>query len=185
VVTLPYTPDAEALKVSHGFKSAGWVPTAYDRYLTVNLWLPWFSWNRRKPVKLNFAALRSPFVVERTSPFSGGFQCYGGEFWFSANRRSAEHLLAGNQQNRRIMAHFSKRFIPEESVVHTILCNQPDLKISRDNKRYNDWDQGGHHPKWLGLEDVPGIARSGAHFARKFAPAADPGLLQQLDGLCR
>ena len=76
--------------------------------------------------------------------------------------------MAQNAENHALFLHYSKRFIPYESFSQTILCNQPDLKISKDSLRYIDWSQGGHHPKTLGMEDIPGILASGAHFARKF-----------------
>jgi len=57
---------------------------------------------------------------------------------------------------------------PEESIFHTALCNQVDLKICKDHKRYEDWTGGGYHPKWLDESDLPEITASGAQFARKF-----------------
>jgi hypothetical protein len=47
--------------------------------------------------------------------------------------------------------------------------------------RFIDWSLGGHHPKTLGMEDVPRILESGAHFARKFDMAQDPDVLDAID----
>ena len=60
--------------------------------------------------------------------------------------------------------------VPDESLFQTALCSQPDLRICKDQKRYADWTNGGAHPKWLEVSDVPKILASGAHFARKFRP---------------
>ncbi len=77
-------------------------------------------------------------------------------------------MLTQNAENWALAAHYSGRFIPDESLPHTVLCNQPDLKISKDNLRHTDWSQGRYNPKTLGMEDVPRILASGSHFARKF-----------------
>jgi len=89
--------------------------------------------------------------------------------------------LADSAENRALFTHFSRRFIPDESLPHTILCNQPDLKIVNDNLRYIDWSLSGHHPKTLGVEDIPRILASGAHFARKFDLAKDPEVFDAID----
>jgi len=53
-----------------------------------------------------------------------------------------------------------------------VLCSQPDLRISKDQKRFEDWTTAGigAHPKWLETSDLPKILASGAHYARKFRP---------------
>jgi len=40
---------------------------------------------------------------------------------------------------------------------------------------------GGHHPKTLGMEDIPHILASGAHFARKFDLAKDAEVFDAID----
>jgi hypothetical protein len=125
--------------------------------------------------------VRSKLLVAPFNPFSETLKCYGGSAWFTGNRKAADRLLAQNADNRALVAHYSGRFIPDESLPHTILCNQPDLKISRNDMRYIDWSQGGHHPKTLGMEDVPGILASGAHFARKFDLAKGPEVFDAID----
>jgi hypothetical protein len=181
LVEYPYTPDLEALKVRYAFHSARWVPMAYDRYVAIKLWVPWFSWTRKRPVKVPFATVRSGALVRRFRPFSAAFRCWGGDMWFTANRKCAERLLADTGSNRRVLAHFSKCLIPDETVAHTILCNHPDLRISKDNKRYANWTQGGYHPKTLGVLDIQAILESGAHFARKFDRDRGPRVFHELD----
>ena len=168
LVEYPWTPDPSVVYEPHVFHSAAWVPLAYDRYVALRLWLPWYSWTRRKPVKIPVGVIRSKWIVSLFSPFSETMKCYGGSQWLTGNRKAADRLLAQNAENHALFLHYSKRFIPDESFSQTILCNQPDLKISKDSLRYIDWSQGGHHPKTLGMEDIPGILASGAHFARKF-----------------
>jgi len=168
LVEYPWTPDPSVQYEPYAFKSAAWVPLAYDRYVAIRLWLPWYSWTQRKPIKIPIGIIRSKSLVAPFNPFSETLKCYAGATWFTCNRKAAERLLADSAENRALIAYFSRRFIPDESFLHTILCNQPDLKIDNENLRYVDWSLGGHHPKTLGVEDIPRILASGAHFARKF-----------------
>ncbi|MGD0730460.1 MAG: beta-1,6-N-acetylglucosaminyltransferase [Terracidiphilus sp.] len=181
LVEYPWTPDPSVQYEAHAFKSAAWVPLAYDRWVALRPWLPWYSWTRRKPVKIPLGTIRSKLLVSPFNPFSATLKCYGGSGWFTCNRKAAERLLAQTAENRALIAHYSHRFIPDESLPHTILCNQPDLKIANDGLRYIDWSQGGHHPKNLGIEDLCRILDSQAPFARKFDLATDPEVLDALD----
>jgi hypothetical protein len=183
VVEYPYTPDPHGHYEPHGFRSAGWVPVAYDRYIAKRLWLPWYSWARRKPIKVPIGIVRSPTLVSPFNPFSETLKCYGGEWWLTGSRKAAERMLAKDAVNGKILAHFAKKFIPEEATLHTLLCNQPDLKISMETKRYIDWRLSGHHPKTLGMEDIPRIMASGAHFARKFDSENRIEVLDAVDAL--
>ncbi len=181
LVEYPYTPEPHEEYEPHGFRSGRWVPVAYDRYAAIQLWFPWFSWSRRKPIKIPIGNVRSKSLVGPFNPFSETLKCYGGEWWHTGNRKVAERLLAQDATNRRILDHFARKFIPEEGTLHTILCNQPDLKISNDNKRYIDWSLGGPNPKVLGMEDLSAILNSGAHFARKFDLAAGDTVFEAID----
>jgi hypothetical protein len=146
LVEYPYTPDPDAHYEPHGFRSNGWVPVAYDRYIAVRLWLPWYSRARRKAIKVPIGIVRSKSLVAPFNPFSETLKCYGGEWWMTANRKAAERLLAQDATNQSILAHFTKKFIPEEATLHTMLCNQSDLRISTDSKRYIDWSQRSSMP---------------------------------------
>jgi hypothetical protein len=168
MVEYPWHPDPGVRYAPYAFHSDRWVPLAYDRWVAIRLWFPWYSRERRKPVKIPVGIIRSKLLVGPFNPFSDTLKCYGGSAWFTGNRKAAEKLLADNAQNRALFAHYSRRFAPDESIWQTMLCNQPDLKIENDNFRYVDWSLSGHHPKTLGIEDIPRILESGAHFARKF-----------------
>ena len=181
LVEYPWTPDPCVQYEPHAFNSAAWVPLAYDRWVAVRLWLPWYSWTRRKPIKIPVGIIRSKLLVGLFSPFSETLKCYGGATWFTLNRIAVDRLLAQNAENRALLAHYSRKFALDESLPHTILCNQPDLKISKNSLRYIDWSLSGHHPKTLGMEDVPRILASGAHFARKFDLAKGAEVFDAID----
>jgi hypothetical protein len=156
--------SSDSREATDGFGSPGWAPLAYERYLakavkirsitkrTFFIWHPWLIW---------------PF-----HPFRSKFHCFGGDHWFTANRRVARILLDEYETGERLIKHFSQRAVPEEAFYQTVICNQSGLRVSADNKRYADWSLGGDHPKFLNAGDIPAILASRAHFARKFRPGS-------------
>jgi len=153
---------------AHGFGRSEWVLLAYDRYLAKH-YPSWTEW--RRPTWLTLS-IRHPWLVWPFHPFRSNLRCFGGDHWFTANRRVARVLLDEYENGERLIRHFSKCFLPEEAFYHTVICNHPELRVSGDNKRYADWSLGGWHPKILDVDDLPKIAASRAHFARKFAPGS-------------
>lgn len=99
-------------------------------------------------------------------------QIYAGLFWFHANSKAVDYLL-DNPVTKRLAYYYRDVRIPEESFFHTVLCNNAQLSISPHNHRYEDWSNGGSHPKWLEQPDIDKCIQSGAYFARKFCPNGD------------
>jgi Core-2/I-Branching enzyme len=156
-----------------GFGRPGWISRAYDRYYAV----PLFWWPRLSkklllsgafPFQKKYVFLRNPSIL-RWIGSEPPARIYGGDFWFQGNQRAIDRLL-NDPSVPRLVHYYSRRRNVDESLFHTILCNQPDLRICKDHKRYEDWSRDGKHPKWLEASDVPKIIASGAHFARKFRP---------------
>ena len=142
---------------------------AYDRYIAWRLQIGrrvWFP-------------VRDPRMTRIGSPFRDGYSCFAGDHWITANRRSARALL--DCAHEPLLKHLARRPIPEECFYQTVLCNDPDLRISGTSKRYRDWSQGGGSPKMLGIEDIPAILNSGAFFARKFDMGKDAAAMDRLD----
>ena len=161
-----------------GFGRPEWIELAYNRYRA----LPLFWWPRpsRKlllsgafPLQKRYVFLRNPRLLRRLQP-DRPERIYGGDFWFQANANAIDRIL-DEPLVPELVEYYRKRPNADESLFHTILCNQPDLKICKDHKRYEDWSRDGKHPKWLEISDVPKIAASGAHFARKFRPDDEVG----------
>ena len=150
------------------FGEAGWSAIGYDRYVAKLINYP--SLTRKLRPKWRKLFIRHPWLIWPFHPFSSNLRCFGGEQWFTANRRAARVLIDEYESGERLIKHFSKRVIPEESYYQTVICNEGRLRVSNNNKRYIDWSQGGGHPKFLETADLPAIAVSGAHFARKFRP---------------
>jgi hypothetical protein len=168
-------PAAQTQAIS-GFGRPDWIPLAYDRYLAIGFWWPRPS---RKMLQAGvFPYIRKGYFyhlrderITRWIQIHRPAHIYAGCFWFQANARAIDRLLDGDAM-RRLVRHFRGRRVPEEGLFHSALCGRPDLRISTNHYRYEDWshDIYGSSPKWLGVEDLPNIAASGAHFARKFRP---------------
>jgi len=151
----------------------------FERYFRqrCRISLPSFG-GRRRVLRLSTSI---PWLVRRFAPYSDQFRCYVGSQWLSANRRAAEHLLEWHARNPWLADHLRGRFAPDETYIHTVLGNAPRLRVVNADFRYIDWSAGGPNPKLLGLEDLPAMLASDAHFARKFAP--DDPVLDRLDAV--
>jgi hypothetical protein len=156
-----------------------WCRECHRRYFSVSLPVPW-------PAPPGWRGLRLPPPVARWLglPFSRRFRCHAGAQWFSANHRAAGAILEGGPGQRALARHYRHAEFPSESFFHTLLAHAPGLRLSGCHRRYTDWSAGGSHPKTLGLDDLPALAASPAHFARKVDPEKAPGLIAELDRLC-
>lgn len=125
--------------------------------------------------------LRNPLLAPLLAPFSRRRRLYAGDQWCVLRRSAVEVLLASPRQQPDLFAWFSKRDYPDEAYVQTVLANTPALRLDPRTFRYVDWSIPGKNPRVLGLDDVPRITASGAHFARKFRP--DDPALDALDAL--
>ena len=156
---------------SVGFGRAGWISMGYDRYVQAYWCRPLLIGKmlkaglfpfRRKHYAIKNARINQWYQSKRS------WKVYGGAFWFEANAKAIDCLL-DTSLTASFFKHYKGRFIPEESLFHSILCNQPQLKIANDSKRFEDWDGSiDPHPQWIEERHFPAILRSGAHFARKF-----------------
>lgn len=63
---------------------------------------------------------------------------YGGEGWWNINREGAQILL-DNFNNKNVMKSFNYTFAADEILPHTVLANQPSLKLCNKTFRYQDW----------------------------------------------
>ncbi len=156
----------------YGFGRPGWISMAYDRYCAFR-----FSWPRPSkklllsgvnPFQKREVFIRNPRALQWIE-FNRPAHIYAGKFWFQANSKVIDRLL-DDPSMRSLVRYYRGREVPEEALFHTLLCNQPDLHLCKDHKRYEDWTRVGQPPKWLDVSDVPAIIGSGAHFARKFKP---------------
>lgn len=154
------------------FESDGNRRLKWSHYEGAELWFPIVRLNDGgRRVRPGRYTLHLPFATP-LSPFSPAFPCFYGDHWITGNRRVAGVLLNPTAQHVRVQKHLRMRAIPEECYYQTVLCNEPGLRLIRDNRRYAQWNGGGAHPQLLTDADLPALRASTAHFARKFAHGA-------------
>ena len=115
--------------------------------------------------------------------FIKGYSLFAGSDWWMVPRDVLEYVLSTIQDNPRIRDAFRNTFIPSEMLIHTILCNNKELRerIINDNKRLILWDKDHTgHPKVLTVSDLPTIFQSDALFARKFDPSVDHEVIDKI-----
>ena len=159
------------------FNHPRYLQSAWNRYVAVPLLTPALARRIGKPVESS--VLRSPSLIRRKTPFDGSIECFGGDAWFTINRRVAKFFDTETPFRQKLYKHYGSRSIPEESFYHTLLGNTPGFRLVDDCLRYTDWLGCYAHPRTLSYEDVPRLIASPKHFARKFA--FDPELFAVID----
>jgi Core-2/I-Branching enzyme len=118
---------------------------------------------------------KQPFLPE-------GWDLFGGIWYMTLGRKAASHLLNFAQSHPDAMEHFREMNIPSEVFAHTILANQPDLKLSQHMMLYVDFSQAVRgRPRVLTSADIEALRRADHFFARKFDPRADTLVFDRLD----
>ena len=164
-----------------GTHPMAWRRMAYDRYISKEFRYP--SLTKRLTYTHRQIIIRNRLLLSPFQPFSPTWQCYAGDFWFTGNGKVADILMTAAEKHQRTFDHFRGRLCPEEAVQHTILANQPGLRICKDNKRYTNWLGQISHPRTIAAEDLPRIVELRSHFARKFSPDGSAGVIAEIDGM--
>jgi len=154
---------------------------AWRRYIAFNVWCPII----RSGPRIGRYTMYLPFDGWRL-PFTPDFKCFYGDQWFAGNHKVAEILLNPTDKHMQLRRHLrSRNDVSDECYYQTVLGNAVGLRISRATRRFADWSesagglQGRAHPKVLGLDHLPAIIASKAHFARKFSPESP--VLDEID----
>ncbi|MGB3639028.1 MAG: beta-1,6-N-acetylglucosaminyltransferase [Rivularia sp. (in: cyanobacteria)] len=114
--------------------------------------------------------------------FNKHFTCYGGSFFTTISRNCATYLYNFVRENDRVLDYYKRTFIPEESLVQTVLVNSKKFNLCNKNFRYTDFAGSSHgHPRILTSKDFPALTQDNFHFARKFDTHFDSTILDQLD----
>ncbi|WP_198805312.1 beta-1,6-N-acetylglucosaminyltransferase [Leptolyngbya sp. BL0902] len=158
-----------------------WQRLGYQRYCTVKTWVPAIEKNGRLKKKF-ITLLEKPSLTKFFTPFSDSFPCFVGDHFFCGNHRVAKYLLDQHETAVSLQKYYQKHTIfPTESYYQTLLCNARGFNLCNNNMRYVDWSSENAHPKTLGMEDLPSLLSSSAHFARKFDSCKDIEILNELD----
>lgn len=161
-----------------------WHHQYYKRYCSINLL---FKRTNKKGFKVvsQLPLIKHPALTQYFTPFNKKIKCWGGEFWYTGSKKSAQFILEHVAEDPYgLVKHYRKVKIPDESLFQTIFKNSDSLICSNDSKRYIDWSAGQPHPKTLTLDDYTKILESNAHFARKFDTSESSiCLLDKVDSL--
>lgn len=136
--------------------------------------------HRNNPAKLGWRRCRTPF--------STVFPCIGGWSWLNLNRRAVARLLEFVAARPDYVAYYQRCYCPDESFFHTVLVNDPTLKIENDALRYVYWG-GRRYPSSPGVITrgpvLDAALASGMPFGRKFDLKIDAGCFDELDARIR
>ncbi|MEM6752984.1 MAG: beta-1,6-N-acetylglucosaminyltransferase [Cyanobacteria bacterium P01_C01_bin.38] len=114
--------------------------------------------------------------------FDKEFTCYGGSFFTTISRKCATYLYNFVRENTQVLDYYKKTFIPEESLIQTVLVNSKKFNLYNSNYRYTDFSGSRHgHPHILTSKDFPALTSNNIHFARKFDVNVDSEILDKLD----
>ncbi len=108
---------------------------------------------------------------------------FKGSQWFTLNDRAISYVQNILRTHPGIMRHFRQTFIPDEAFFQTILFNNPEFRLSHDNRRLVNWNAMTYSasPEYFRTGDFDRIVASGAHFARKFDTSYDYQIVDLLD----
>jgi hypothetical protein len=178
-----YDAHIECERIDFDEYKTNWERLCYDRYCTIKFKFPFIN-KQLRPYK-RVITLRNTLITKRFIPFSERFFCYAGEFWFTANRKTAKFILEYHKTRFALASHYRNlekygMVSPDESYLQTIIGNSKELKRSNNIWRYIDWSEGKDHPKSITLEDLQKLRESSAHFARKFDINFDTGVIDEL-----
>lgn len=123
-------------------------------------------------------------VRRMRTPFGEGLKCYMGSQWLTISRRAADTLLQFEEQHPEVSGHYWRSLLADESMLQTILLNDPELRVADYNHHYVRMTGAGQaHAATLGLADLPTLEQSGKPFARKFDIDEDAAVLDGLDDM--
>jgi len=118
---------------------------------------------------------------DRTNIVGEGFPLFGGSYYMTLSYRAASYLCEFTRSHPEIALYFSRMNVPSEVYPHTVLANNPELKLNGKDHFFFDVSSKRGRPLILKVKDLDRIAASGAFFARKFDPAIDSAVLDCLD----
>lgn len=118
---------------------------------------------------------------DRSGIVGEAFPLFGGSYYMTLSHRAVDYLREFTRSHPEIKLHFSRMNTPSEVYPHTVLANNPDLKLSNEHHFFFDVNTKRGRPLIQKEKDLDRIAASGAFFARKFDPAIDSAVLDRLD----
>lgn len=120
------------------------------------------------------------------TPFSESAPCWHSSAWMALSRRAVERLLQFVDSHPNFVDYYRHTPNADESATATILCNDADLRVTRQPLSISRWTHPrSGHPEVLRMRDLPFIDSHPQFFARKFDIALDAGVLDAIDDTLR
>jgi len=112
-----------------------------------------------------------------------GLVAFSGSQWWTLTKDAICYIDQYNRKYPNLMRFAVNSFIPDESVIQTIIGNSPfSQSITQNNLRCVIWDRPAPpYPAVLQIEDLGFLIASKSFFARKFDPNFDSSILDALD----
>jgi len=115
-------------------------------------------------------------------PFTPDFRLYGGNYWMTISRKAVQAVLDFVDERPDVVNYFRGVIAPEEAFIHTVLCNNPDLKITKRELRFVEFGLKGHgHLKEFDMTNLGPVLASDRYIGRKFDMRRCPEVLDALD----
>lgn len=118
------------------------------------------------------------------APFGANLVGYGGSYFHSLSRKCVDYLheTCTSEFGLNLIQFYRKTWVPVESILQTILVNNPSFSICNDNKRYISWSATSYgHPSIITADDYPQLNQKEFYFARKIDITKDNKILDLLD----
>lgn len=121
--------------------------------------------------------------VKLPRTFYRGWRAHGGSQWWALSRPALEWIVAYLAKHPAFARYYRHTFIPDESMLQTMLANSPfAAQSSSQALHYIDWERPNpKHPRTLDDEDYDRLKAAPELFARKLNEVQSAGLLARLD----
>jgi hypothetical protein len=121
-------------------------------------------------------------VRRRTTPFGPALRCYMGATWLTMSRDAAVKVREFVAERPDVVDLYRTSVLADESLILTILLNDPSLRVSLENHHHLRMTGPGEaRAAVLTVADLPAIEGSGRPFTRKLDLTAEPELFDRLD----
>lgn len=122
------------------------------------------------------------FHIRVRRSFYRGWEPHGGSQWWCLSREALAWVFSNIRKHPGAVRYFRFVFIPDESMIHTILGNSPYRGKIAEDLHYVDWERPNPSlPRMLDEEDFDLLKKTPRLMARKLHPKKSSGLLDRID----
>jgi hypothetical protein len=109
-----------------------------------------------KPARRFVSRVLAKFGFAQRDPrkWLRNLELYSGRTWWALSGGACDFILRFAEENPQVEEFFTDSFAPEESFFHTIIGNSGFCPRVRGNLVYEDWSEGGSHPKLIAEEHI-------------------------------